>query len=119
MLKYGSDKPDLRNPIVIADVSDVFARADVEFKAFKNKTVRAIPAPGAATSRARSSTSSTIGRAARWARRGWATSFSKTTGGKLVGKGPIAKFIPAEALAEWQARRRESRRCAVLRGRRR
>jgi aspartyl-tRNA synthetase len=48
MLKYGNDKPDLRNPIVIADVSDVFARDDVEFKAFKNKTVRAIPAPGAA-----------------------------------------------------------------------
>jgi aspartyl-tRNA synthetase len=47
MLKYGNDKPDLRNPIVIADVSDVFARDDVEFKAFKNKTVRAIPAPGA------------------------------------------------------------------------
>jgi aspartyl-tRNA synthetase len=47
MLKYGVDKPDLRNPIVIADVSDVFARDDVEFKAFKNKVVRAIPAPGA------------------------------------------------------------------------
>ena len=48
MLKYGVDKPDLRNPIVIADVSEVFARADVAFKAFKDKTVRAIPAPGAA-----------------------------------------------------------------------
>jgi aspartyl-tRNA synthetase len=48
MLKYGVDKPDLRNPIIIADVSDVFARADVAFKAFKDKTVRAIPAPGAA-----------------------------------------------------------------------
>ncbi|MDE2134033.1 MAG: aspartate--tRNA ligase [Alphaproteobacteria bacterium] len=48
MLKYGVDKPDLRNPIVIADVTDVFARADVAFKAFKEKTVRAIPAPGAA-----------------------------------------------------------------------
>src|SRR5689334_3005157 len=47
MLKYGSDKPDLRNPIAIADVSDVFAREDVEFKAFKNSVVRAIPAPGA------------------------------------------------------------------------
>jgi aspartyl-tRNA synthetase len=47
LLKYGSDKPDLRNPIVIADVGDVFARDDVEFKAFKGKTVRAIPAPGA------------------------------------------------------------------------
>jgi aspartyl-tRNA synthetase len=46
MLKYGVDKPDLRNPIVIADVSAVFAREDVAFKAFKEKIVRAIPAPG-------------------------------------------------------------------------
>jgi aspartyl-tRNA synthetase len=48
MLKYGNDKPDLRNPIVIADVSDVFARADVEFKA--SRTRRCAPfrrrAPG-------------------------------------------------------------------------
>ena len=47
MLEFGSDKPDLRNPLRICDVSDVFARDDVEFKAFKNKTVRAIPATGA------------------------------------------------------------------------
>src|SRR5579862_2005812 len=37
MLKYGTDKPDLRNPIEIVDVSGIFGRADVEFKAFKNK----------------------------------------------------------------------------------
>ncbi len=54
MLKYGSDKPDLRNPIVIADVSAEFADESVDFKAFKNVVanggvVRAIPAPGAAT----------------------------------------------------------------------
>jgi aspartyl-tRNA synthetase len=53
MLKYGSDKPDLRNPIVIADVTDEFSRDDVTFNAFKNVikrggVVRAIPAPGAA-----------------------------------------------------------------------
>src|SRR5438309_1936287 len=48
MRKYGTDKPDLRNPLVIADVTEEFARADVEFKAFKNKIVRAIPASGAA-----------------------------------------------------------------------
>jgi aspartyl-tRNA synthetase len=47
MLKYGVDKPDLRNPIEIVDVSDVFARDDVDFKAFKDKTVRAIPAADA------------------------------------------------------------------------
>src|SRR5712691_4816607 len=46
MLKYGSDKPDLRNPLVIADVKEIFDRDDVSFKAFKSKeAVRAIPAP--------------------------------------------------------------------------
>src|SRR5271156_4298655 len=36
LLKYGTDKPDLRNPIVIADVTEDFARDDVTFNAFKN-----------------------------------------------------------------------------------
>jgi aspartyl-tRNA synthetase len=53
MLKYGVDKPDLRNPIEIVDVTEVFAREDVTFNVFKNAiksgaVVRAIPAPGAA-----------------------------------------------------------------------
>ena len=61
MLKYGTDKPDLRNPL-IADVTAEFARDDVTSTTFKNViksggVVRAIPAPGAARSRARSSTS--------------------------------------------------------------
>src|SRR5690606_32408415 len=40
MLNFGSDKPDLRNPIKIVDVSEEFAGDAVEFKAFKGKTVR-------------------------------------------------------------------------------
>ena len=43
MLKYGSDKPDLRNPLFIIDVSDLFV--DSSFKQFSNKTVRAIRVP--------------------------------------------------------------------------
>ena len=43
MLKYGSDKPDLRNPLFIIDVSDIFV--DSAFKPFANKTVRAIRVP--------------------------------------------------------------------------
>ncbi len=50
MMKYGSDKPDLRNPLEIVDVTAVFASDEVEFKAFKNiiekgGVVRAIRAP--------------------------------------------------------------------------
>jgi aspartyl-tRNA synthetase len=56
-LKYGTDKPDLRNPLVISDVSQVFAGS--KFRAFRRivesgGVVRAIPAPGSA-SRPRSS----------------------------------------------------------------
>ena len=104
MLKYGVDKPDLRNPIVIADVSDVFAREDVEFKAFKNKTVRAIPAPGAG-----SQPRSFFDKLNDWARSemgaaGLGYIVFEDDSGKLAGKGPIAKFIPAEALAQMAAK---------------
>jgi aspartyl-tRNA synthetase len=94
MLKYGNDKPDLRNPIIISDVSDVFEREDVAFKAFKGKTVRAIPAPGAGT-QARSFFDKIDG---------WAKSEMGAAGlGYIIleagaGKGPIAKFLPPEAL---------------------
>ncbi|MDR3263027.1 MAG: aspartate--tRNA ligase [Clostridiales bacterium] len=43
MQKYGSDKPDLRNPLIIEDLSGFFT--DVDFAPFKNKPVRAIVAP--------------------------------------------------------------------------
>jgi aspartyl-tRNA synthetase len=104
MLKYGVDKPDLRNPIVIADVSDVFARDDVEFKAFKNKVVRAIPAPGAG-----SQPRSFFDKLNDWARSemgaaGLGYIVFENEGGNLTGKGPIAKFIPAEALSQMAAK---------------
>ncbi len=44
MLKYGTDKPDLRNPLVIIDLSEFFSRCT--FKPFHNKTVRAIKVEG-------------------------------------------------------------------------
>jgi len=46
MLKYGTDKPDLRNPLVIDDLTDFFG--DVDFAHFRNKPVRGIVAPNCA-----------------------------------------------------------------------
>ncbi len=43
MLKYGTDKPDLRNPLTILDITDLFE--DTSFRPFKGKTVRAISVP--------------------------------------------------------------------------
>ena len=44
MLKYGSDKPDLRNPLVIVDLSEFFSKCT--FKPFIDRTVRAIKVSG-------------------------------------------------------------------------
>ena len=44
MEKYGIDKPDLRNPLIIQDVTKLFEKS--EFNAFKEKTVKAIVVPG-------------------------------------------------------------------------
>jgi aspartyl-tRNA synthetase len=98
MLKYGSDKPDLRNPLVIVDVSDEFNDATVTFKAFKGVianggVVRAVPATGAATQ-----PRSFFDKLNDWARSEGAPGLGyiifEEADGKLAGKGPIAKFIP-------------------------
>jgi aspartyl-tRNA synthetase len=95
MLKYGTDKPDLRNPIVIADVTAEFADPAVSFNAFKGKTVRAIPAPGAA-----GQPRSFFDKLNDWARGEGAPGLGyivfEEDGSQLTGKGPIAKFVPAE-----------------------
>jgi aspartyl-tRNA synthetase len=100
MLKYGTDKPDLRNPLIIADVTQEFSRDDVSFNAFKNVikaggVVRAIPAPGAA-----SQPRSFFDKLNDWAKGegaaglGYVIFEGKDVG--FTGKGPIAKFLPGE-----------------------
>jgi aspartyl-tRNA synthetase len=100
MLLYGSDKPDLRNPLMIADLKDVFEREDVSFKAFKGKeAVRGIPAP-----RAASQPRSWFDKMNDWARSegspGLGYIVFDEENGQLTGKGPIAKFFSGEALAQ-------------------
>lgn len=103
LLKYGTDKPDLRNPLIIADVSDEFSREEVTFNAFKNViksggVVRAIPATGAA-----SQPRSFFDKLNEWARTEGAPGLGyvvfEEEGGKIIGKGPIAKFIPDDVQA--------------------
>ena len=103
MLKYGNDKPDLRNPLIIADVSQDFAAESVTFNAFRNVVksggvVRAIPAPGAGAQ-----PRSFFDKLNEWARTEGAAGLGyvllEGEAGVPVGKGPIAKFIPADVLA--------------------
>ena len=46
MEKYGIDKPDLRNPLIIQDATEIFK--NTEFNAFKNKTIKIIVVPNGA-----------------------------------------------------------------------
>ncbi len=103
MLKYGTDKPDLRNPLIIADVTEEFSRDEVSFKAFKNiiKTggvVRTIPAPGAA-----GQPRSFFDKLNDWAKGEGAAGLGyiifESQNGVLSGKGPIAKFLPPDVQA--------------------
>ncbi len=102
-LKYGTDKPDLRNPLIIADVSPVFAGS--KFRAFRRivetgGVVRAIPAPGSA-SRPRSSFQD---RMDAWAKSemgapGMGYIILERTEEGLVGRGPIANNLePGEVV---------------------
>jgi aspartyl-tRNA synthetase len=101
MLDYGVDKPDLRNPIKIADVTEIFARDDVTFNAFKQVikgggVVRAIPAPGAARQ-----PRSFFDKLNDWAKSEGAPGLGyiifEGDGDNVAGKGPIAKFLSGEA----------------------
>ncbi len=97
MLRYGSDKPDLRNPLVICDVTDVFARDDVSFRAFKSViakggVVRAIRAPSVAD-RPRSF----FDKLNAWAQGEGAPGLGYILFEDGGGKGPIAKFVPEAA----------------------
>ncbi len=100
MLKYGSDKPDLRNPLIIADVTEEFSRDDVSFNAFKSVikaggVVRAIPATGAGAQ-----PRSFFDKLNDWAKGEGAAGLGyvifEGEADALVGKGPIAKFLPAD-----------------------
>lgn len=99
MLKYGIDKPDLRNPILISDATEIFRGS--EFSIFakqieKGASIRAIPAPKCAD-KSRSFFDKTIEFAQANGAKGLAYIIFDENG---EGKGPIAKFLSAEKLAE-------------------
>ena len=104
LLKYGSDKPDLRNPLLIQDVTDVFK--DASFKIFSNSiiennyVVRAIPAPGAADK----PRSSFYDKLNNWAREEGAGGLGYIIFSSNGPKGPIAKALEPEKTQELKDR---------------
>ncbi|MEW5703603.1 MAG: aspartate--tRNA ligase [Pseudomonadota bacterium] len=98
MLIYGSDKPDLRNPLRISDVTEVFRGSGFSIfaKAIeKGAIVRAIPAPATA-----SCPRSFFDKLNDWAREEGAPGLGYIVFTADGGKGPIAKFLEADRLAK-------------------
>jgi len=96
MARYGTDKPDLRNPTVIADATQVFAGSSFTVfagAAAAGAVIRAIPAPGAAA-RPRSF----FDKLDAWAKEQGAPGLGYVTLGDGSARGPIAKFLDAERL---------------------
>jgi len=100
ILKYGTDKPDLRNPIVMSDVTEVWRGTD--FKIFANAidkgaVVRAIPAPSAANQ-----PRSFFDKLNDWARKEGAGGLGYILFQDGEAKGPIARFLDEERLSKLQ-----------------
>ncbi len=104
MLKYGTDKPDLRNPIEIFDVTEVIKRKDVKLDIFKKLiakggVVRAIPAPNT-SSKPRSFFDGYNNWAKEEGAKGLGYILLEKNNGKFIGKGPIGKFFSEKAIGE-------------------
>ena len=104
MLKYGTDKPDLRNPIEIFDVTEVLKREDVKLDIFKKLiekggVVRAIPAPNT-SSKPRSFFDEYNNWAKEEGAKGLGYILLEKNKNKLIGKGPIGKFFSEKAISE-------------------
>ncbi len=118
MLKFGTDKPDLRNPVEIFEVTEIFERADVKLEIFKklikNKSiVRAIVAKDVAN-KPRSFFDNLDKAAKTEGASGLGYIVFDENNGKIEGKGPIAKFFSEEAIQYLNKTTRTSKGDAVF-----
>jgi len=103
MLKYGTDKPDLRNPLLINDITEIFTREDVSFEIFKKLVKSGSQVRCISTKNTKDKPRSFFDNIDRWAKEQGASGLAYFTfekDGDLSAKGPIGKFFSEEALLE-------------------
>ena len=103
MLKYGSDKPDLRNPLLIYDLTDIFTREDVTFEIFKKLVKSGSKVRCILTKNTKNKPRSFFDNIDRWAKEQGASGLAYFTiekNEKFSAKGPVGKFFSSEALKE-------------------
>ena len=103
LLTYGSDKPDLRNPLKIYEITKVFNREDVKFEIFKKLVEKGSIVRGIVTKKTIDQPRSFFDNIDKWAKSEGASGlayFSFEKNGNITGKGPIGKFFSSDALKE-------------------
>ena len=103
MLKYGSDKPDLRNPLIINDITEVFTREDVSFEIFKKLVKSGSKVRCISTKNTKDKPRSFFDNIDKWAKEQGGSGLAYFTfekNNELKAKGPIGKFFSEEALLE-------------------
>jgi aspartyl-tRNA synthetase len=103
MLKYGTDKPDLRNPLLIHDLTNIFTRADVTFDIFKKLVKSGANVRCIVTKNTKDKARSFFDSIDKWAREQGASGLAYFTiekNNEISAKGPVGKFFSEEALKE-------------------
>ena len=101
--KYGTDKPDLRNPLIINDITEIFTREDVKFDIFKKNVKSGSKVKTVVTRNTKSKPRSFFDNIDKWAKDQGASGLAYFTIEKnntITAKGPIGKFFSEDSLKE-------------------
>jgi len=103
MKKYGTDKPDLRNPLIIQEITDTFKRDDVKFDIFKKLVKAGSVVKAIVTKKTQDRPRSFFDGIDKWAKEQGASGlayFTLEKDEKVTGKGPVGKFFSEDSLKE-------------------
>jgi len=103
MLKYGSDKPDLRNPLEIKDLTNIFERDDVKFDIFKKLVKNGYLVRALVTENTKDKPRSFFDGIDKWAKEQGSSGlayFTLEKDDKIKAKGPVGKFFSETSLIE-------------------
>ena len=103
MKKFGTDKPDLRNPLIIQELTYLFSRDDVKFDLFKKLVKKGSVVRAIITKNTKDKPRSFFDNIDKWAKEQGASGLAYFTLEKdkeIKGKGPVGKFFSEESLKE-------------------
>ena len=103
MIKYGTDKPDLRNPLLVSDLTEIFTREDVKFEIFKKLVKSGSKVRAIVTKNTKDKPRSFFDEIDKWAKEEGASGLAYFTFEKknnISAKGPVGKLFSEESLKE-------------------